>query len=92
MNAKRRRRASSFCRLAPQQSIANNAALEISMRYQMVIRDVALAANLAAFTSACSFFVAAVRGVCNPTKSVPAMPKRNSGTGFFAAEMKEYDA
>jgi hypothetical protein len=47
---------------------------------------------LAAFTSACSFFVAAVRGVCNPTKSVPAMPKRNSGTGFFAAEMKEYDA
>jgi len=26
------------------------------------------------------------------TKSVPAMPKRKSGTGFHAAEMKEYDA
>jgi hypothetical protein len=25
-------------------------------------------------------------------KSIPAMPKRNSGTGFLAAEMKEYDA
>jgi len=23
---------------------------------------------------------------------VPEMPKRNSGTGFLAAEMKEYDA
>jgi hypothetical protein len=28
----------------------------------------------------------------NPNKSVPAMPKRYSGTGFLAAEMKEYDA
>jgi hypothetical protein len=28
----------------------------------------------------------------HPNKSVPAMPKRNSGTGFLAAEMKEYDA
>jgi hypothetical protein len=28
----------------------------------------------------------------NPNKSVPSMPKRNSGTGFLAAEMKEYDA
>jgi len=26
------------------------------------------------------------------TKSVPAMPKRKSGTGFLAAETKEYDA
>jgi hypothetical protein len=25
-------------------------------------------------------------------KSIPAMPKRNSGKGFLAAEMKEYDA
>jgi hypothetical protein len=28
----------------------------------------------------------------NPNKSVPVMPKRDSGTGFLAAEMKEYDA
>jgi len=28
----------------------------------------------------------------HPNKSIPAMPKRNSGTGFLAAEMKEYDA
>jgi hypothetical protein len=28
----------------------------------------------------------------HPEKSVPAMPKRYSGTGFLAAEMKEYDA
>jgi hypothetical protein len=49
----------------------------------MVIREAKPAANLAAFTSACSFFVAAVRGVCNPNKSVPAMPKRNSGTDFL---------
>jgi hypothetical protein len=27
-----------------------------------------------------------------PNKSVPARPKRKSGTGFHAAEMKEYDA
>jgi hypothetical protein len=47
---------------------------------------------LAAFASACSLFVAALRGACHPTKIRPAMPKRNSGTGFFAAEMKEYDA
>jgi len=26
------------------------------------------------------------------TKSVPAMPTCKSGTGFLAAEMKEYDA
>jgi hypothetical protein len=50
------------------------------------------AANLAAFGSACCFLVAAVRGVCHPKKSVPAMPKRHSGTGLSAAEMKEYDA
>jgi hypothetical protein len=36
--------------------------------------------------------IAAVRGVCNPNKSLPAVPKRYSGTGFFAVEMKEYDA
>jgi hypothetical protein len=47
---------------------------------------------LAAFTSVCRFLVAALRRACHPHKSVPAMPKRYSGTGFFAAEMKEYDA
>jgi hypothetical protein len=50
------------------------------------------AANLAAFASACPLLVAALRGACHPIKSIPAMPKRNSGTGFLAAEMKEYDA
>ena len=49
------------------------------------------AANLAAFASACLCsllrYAAAI-----PIKSVPAMPKRNSGTGFLAAEMKDYDA
>jgi hypothetical protein len=47
---------------------------------------------LAAFTSACPLFVAALRGACHLTKIRPVMPKRNSGTGFLAAEMKEYDA
>jgi hypothetical protein len=47
---------------------------------------------LAAFTSACPLFVAALRGACQSHQIRPAMPKRNSGTGFFAAEMKEYDA
>jgi hypothetical protein len=47
---------------------------------------------LAAFASACPLLVAALRGACHPIKSIPAMPKRNSGTGFIAAEMKEYDA
>jgi hypothetical protein len=51
------------------------------------------AAILAAFSGACPSFVAAVRGISNPNKSVPAMPKRTSGTGFSAVEYKkEYDA
>jgi len=58
----------------------------------MVIVELQFIVNLAAFDGACSFSIAAVRGVCNPNKSVPAMPKRNSGPGFMAAEMKEYDA
>jgi ribosomal protein L13E len=41
---------------------------------------------------ACHLFAAALRGACHPHKSVPAMPKRKSGRGFLAAEMKEYDA
>jgi hypothetical protein len=28
----------------------------------------------------------------NPENPPPALPKSNSGTGFLAAEMKEYDA
>jgi len=56
------------------------------------MKSVGVVVNLAAFASACPLFVAALRGACHPTKSSPAMPTHNSGTGFFAAEMKEYDA
>jgi hypothetical protein len=65
---------------------------EIGVIYQSVDRGLDGAANLAAFSGACPLLVAALRGACHPIKSVPAMPKRNSGTGFLAAEMKEYDA
>jgi hypothetical protein len=66
--------------------------VEIHFKYQLVNRDVDAAANLAAFDSACPPLIAALRGACHPDKSIPAMPKCNSGTGFLAAEMKEYDA
>jgi hypothetical protein len=33
-----------------------------------------------------------LRYAASSDKSVPAMPKHDSGTGFLAAEMKEYDA
>jgi hypothetical protein len=56
------------------------------------MKSSAVVVNLAAFASACPLSVAALRGVCQSRKSVPTMPKRNSGTGFLAAEMKEYDA
>jgi hypothetical protein len=65
---------------------------EICLIFQLVDHWVKIVANLAAFTSACPLFVAALRGACHPIRSIPAMPKRNSGTGFLAAEMKEYDA
>jgi hypothetical protein len=65
---------------------------QIAFIYQSVDRGLDVAANLAAFSSACPLLVAALRGACHPIKSVPAMPKSNSGTGFLAAEMKEYDA
>jgi len=65
---------------------------EIYVEYQPVNRGIGAAANLAAFDSACPPLIAALRGACHPDKSIPAMPKRNSGTGFLAAEMKEYDA
>jgi hypothetical protein len=58
------------------------------MIYNVICSD----ANLAAFSSACSLRKAALRGVCNPNKSVPAMPKCFSGTDFLLSEMKEYDA
>jgi hypothetical protein len=64
----------------------------IHIKYQLVNRGVDAAANLAAFNSACPLLIAALRGACHPDKSIPAMPKCNSGTGFLAAEMKEYDA
>jgi hypothetical protein len=68
------------------------ARVEIRFRYQLVNRGLDAAANLAAFNSACPRLIAALRGARHPYKSVPAMPKRNSGTGFLAAEMKECDA
>jgi hypothetical protein len=79
-------------RSGPQQPIANKVETKIRVKYQLVNRDVDSAANLAAFDSACPPLIAALRGACHPDKSLPAMPKCNSGTGFLAAEMKEYDA
>jgi hypothetical protein len=79
-------------RMCPQQSIAKKAKAEIHIRFQLVMKSVDVVVNLAAFASACPWFVAALRGACHPRKSTPAMPKCNSGTGFLAAEMKEYDA
>src|SRR3979490_2370926 len=78
-------------RACPQQPIAKKAKAEIHVRFQPVIRCAGIVVNLAAFASACPLFVAALRGTCHPRNSTPAMPKRNSGTGFLAAEMKEYD-
>jgi hypothetical protein len=79
-------------RAGPQQPIAKKAKAGIHVRFQPVIRCAGIVVNLAAFTSACPLFVAALRGACPSHQIPPAMPKRNSGTGFFAAEMKEYDA
>jgi hypothetical protein len=79
-------------RSVPQQPIAKKIRTEIRVRYQLVNRSLDAAANLAAFSGACPHLVAALRGACHPNKSVPAMPTRDSGTGFLAAEMKEYDA
>jgi hypothetical protein len=67
----------------PQQSIAKKVDTKIRVKYQLVNRDVDAAANLAAFDGACPPLIAALRGACHPDKSVP---KRNSGTGFLAAE------
>jgi hypothetical protein len=41
-----------------------------------------IAANLAAFSSASGSRAAWVRGVCNLHKSVPVMPRRQSGSEF----------
>jgi hypothetical protein len=65
---------------------------KIHVKFQPVMKSYGVAVNLAAFASACRLSVAALRGACQSRKSAPAMPKRNSGTGFLAAEMKEYDA
>jgi hypothetical protein len=82
----------SSSRSGPQQPIVKKVGVEINVKYQLVNRGVDAAANLAAFNSACPPLIAALRGACHPDKSIPAMPKCNSGTGFLAAEMKEYDA
>jgi len=79
-------------RHGPQQPIMKKVRTKIHVKYQSVNRDVDATANLAAFDGACPPLIAALRGACHPDKSVPAMPKRNSGTGFLAAEMKDYDA
>jgi hypothetical protein len=79
-------------RRGPQQPIVKKIGAKIHIRYQSVNKDVDAAANLAAFDSACPSLIAALRGACHPDKSLPAMPKCDSGTGFLAAEMKEYDA
>src|SRR5256885_14833649 len=82
----------SLSRSGPQQPIVKKFGTKIHIKYQLVNGDVDATANLAAFDSACPPLIAALRGACHPDKSIPAMPKRNSGTGFLAAEMKEYDA
>ncbi|MGH6753701.1 MAG: hypothetical protein ACREDP_16200 [Bradyrhizobium sp.] len=87
-----RRQHLAMLRPGSQQPIVNNIGWKIRFIYQLVELGLDAAANLAAFTSACPLLVAALRGACHPIKSVPAKPKRNSGTGFLAAEMKEYDA
>jgi hypothetical protein len=81
-----------FRRRSSQQPIVKKVATEIHIKFQLVNGGVDAAANLAAFDSACPLVIAALRGACHPDKSIPAMPKCNSGTGFLAAQMKEYDA
>jgi len=76
----------------PQQRILKTAGTKIHVKFQPVMKSYGLAVNLAAFAGACPFSVAALRGACQSRKSAPAMPKRYSGTGFLAAEIKEYDA
>src|SRR5258708_36028601 len=90
--AKLRRLHLALPRHASQQPIAKKTRTKIRVRYQSVNRGLDVAANLAAFSGACPHLVAALCGACRPNKSVPAMPKCDSGTGFLAAEMKEYDA
>jgi hypothetical protein len=90
--AKLRRYHLALPRHASQQPIVKKARVEIHVRYQLVNRWLDAAANLAAFSGACPHLAAALRGACHPNKSLPATPKRDQGTGFPAAEMKEYDA
>jgi len=79
-------------RRGSQQPFVKKVLAKILVKYQLVNGDVDAAANLAAFAGACPPLIAALRGACHLDKSVPAMPKRKSGTGSLAAEMKEYDA
>ncbi|MBO4221257.1 hypothetical protein [Bradyrhizobium neotropicale] len=51
------------------------------------------AANLAAFSGACPFFVALLRGGANPNKSAPGPAETQfPEQGFLLSKMKEYDA
>ncbi|MGX9429807.1 MULTISPECIES: hypothetical protein [Bradyrhizobium] len=50
-------------------------------------------ANLAAFSGACPFFVALLRGGANPNKSAPGPAETQfPEQGFLLSKMKEYDA
>jgi hypothetical protein len=56
---------------------------EISLIYQMVDRGVEVAANLAAFASACPLLVAALRGACHPKQIHPGDAEAQFGTQDF---------
>ena len=88
--------ASSFAPHRLQQPIAGESVAEIHFRYQSVIKGaevaVKVAVNLAAFTMlvVCSSLRYAAPAIqTNPFRRCRSA---NRGTGFLAAEMKEYDA
>jgi hypothetical protein len=79
-------------RLCPQQPIATKAGLKISVIFQSVtgkLRASQIWPHLPVLVL-CSLLRYAASTI--PTILSPAMPTRHSGTGSFAAEMKEYDA
>jgi len=84
--------ASSYAPLHLQQSIPSASVTKIHVRYQSVILRAEIVVNLAAFAMLVLYSSLRYAAPAHPNKSVPAMPKCKSGTGFLAAEMKEYDA
>jgi hypothetical protein len=87
-----RRRHLAAPRPAAQQPNVNKVRLQIHLINQTVDSRVDIAANLAAFASACPPLVAALRGACHPDKSPRQCQNAIRVQGFLAAEMKEYDA